>query len=143
MSTARIFFASAALLLAAAANAQTALPFGLRIQLGATTTIAADGAAIAFQAEAIGKPVDATILVTHTGVLPSATATTYVGTATITAIDITGSSDLTVSGLPDPSQTFPVNQGFTLRVTYKPTTSVKVTGTLKISYSEQLPATPP
>src|SRR5262245_23773810 len=143
MPTARIFPISALLLVAWSASAQPAPPFGLRVQLGGTTTTVADGAAIAFQADAIGKPVDATVFVTHLGVLPSPNSTTYVGTATITSIDLTGAGDFSVSGLPDPSQTFPVNQGFTLRVTYKPSASLKVTGVLKISYSEQLPATPP
>ena len=64
------------------------------------------------------------------------------GIVTITAIDLSGSTDFSLTGLPDPSQTFKPNDGFTLNLQYKPTTSVRVTGVLKISYSEQLP-TPP
>src|SRR5947209_2779151 len=60
----------------------------------------------------------------------------------IPAIALSGSTDFSVAGTPYPSQTFMPNDNFTLNLQYKPSTSLRVTGVLKISYSEQLP-TPP
>ncbi|HTM47550.1 MAG TPA: choice-of-anchor D domain-containing protein [Bryobacteraceae bacterium] len=141
MSRAHFNLLSTALLLAATSAAQTpTIPFSLRVQQGTTVTNAADGAVIAFQAEAIGRPADATVNVTHLGVL-QASNNTFVGTATITALDISGSTDFQVVG-PEVNQTFTPNQTFTLSIRYRPTTSLRVTGAVKISYSEQLP-TPP
>src|SRR5436853_324195 len=140
MRTVRIA-TSAALLLAIVASAQTTTnpPFTIKILLAGVTTNGGDGSAIAFQADGIGRPVDAFINITHTGVLATPSSTTFMGVATITAIDLSGSGDFSLIGQPDPSQTFPVNQNFTFDVKYKPSTSLRVTGALKISYSEQLP----
>src|SRR2546425_11480119 len=102
MSTARLFATSAALLIASMASAQTTLPFSIKVQLGTTTTNAGDGAAVAFAADAIGRPVDATLNIVHVGVLPANAPPTAptVGTATITAIDLSGSTDFSLTGNP-------------------------------------------
>src|SRR5437764_1239131 len=60
-------------------------------------------------------------------------------TLATTASDLSGSTDFSIASLPDPSQTFKPNEGFTLNLQYKPSTSLRVTGILKVSYSEQLP----
>jgi hypothetical protein len=138
MSRAHILFSSAVLLIASAASAQTTAPFTVKIQQGTITTNASDGSSIAFSADAIGRPTDATISVTHAGVLQTTTST-YVGTLTITAVDLSGSTDFSLIGTPDPNQTFAVNQSFSFAVRYKPSTSTRVTGAVKLSYSEQLP----
>src|SRR5215472_16807608 len=146
MRTAHAILAPAALLLAAAATAQVAptpLPFSIKVQQGTTISNATDGSLIAFQADAIGVQASAGVTVTHLGVTPATPPNAApVGTATITAVDLTGSTDFSVVGIPDPTQGFTPNQVFTLNVRYKPSTSLRVQGVLKISYSEQLP-TPP
>src|SRR6266542_7008892 len=145
MSKTTIFsISAAALLIASSASAQTAPLFSIKVQQGTTVTNVTDGGSIAFIAEAIGRPVSAGISITHLGVQPANLPPTAlpVGTATITAIDLSGSTDFSLASLPDPSQTFKPNEGFTLNLQYKPTTSVRVTGVLKVSFSEQLP-TPP
>src|SRR5258706_15146042 len=129
---------SAALLIASVAGAQTTAPFSIKVQQGTISGNATDGSSIAFSADAIGRPTDATVSVTHLGVLP-ANSTTYVGVATLTAIDLSGSTDLSVIGTPHPGQTLTPNQNFTFNVRYRPSTSNRVTGVLKLSYSEQLP----
>src|SRR5205823_4885713 len=115
-------------LLASIASGQTTLPFSIKIQQGTVVTNASDGALIAFQADAIGKPTGANISVTHLGVPPANQPATAapVGVATITAIDLSGSQDFSLTGLPDPSQTFRPNDNFTLNLQYKATTSLRV-----------------
>src|SRR5881628_1833212 len=111
MSRAHIFSTgAAALLIACAASAQTTttIPFSFKVQLGTTVSNAVDGSSIAFSADAIGRPVDATISVTHLGTLPANT-TTFVGTGSITSVEISGSTDLSVIGPPDVTQTFTPN----------------------------------
>jgi hypothetical protein len=119
------------------------LPFSIKVQQGTTLVNATDGSLIAFQADAIGRPTDATISILHLGV-PSTTSPTLppTGTATITAIALTGSTDFSVIGTPDPTQGYPPNQGFTLDIRYKPSTSLAVQGAVKISYTEQPPNLP-
>jgi hypothetical protein len=143
MRTARVVSASAALLIASLASAQVTpppLPFTIKVQQGTSIVNATDGSLIAFQADAIGVTASAGVSVTHLGVTPPTPPNAApVGTASITAVDLTGSTDFSVIGVPDPSQGFTPNQVFTLSVRYKPSTSLRVQGLLKISYSEQLP----
>jgi len=137
MSRSHLLSLSAALLIASAASAQTTSPFSVKVQQGTTIVNAADGSSIAFAAEAIGRPTEATATFTHPGVLP-ANSTVPVGVATITAVEVSGSTDFTVTG-PDAGQTFTPNTTFVLAVRYRPSTSNRVTGVAKVSYSFQLP----
>ena len=132
---------SVVLVAATSASAQTTLPFAIKAQQGTIVTNVSDGGSIAFTADGLGRPADANITITHLGVAPSPGATPT-GTATITAIDLSGSTDFSLTGVPDPAQTFQTNQSFTIGVRYRPTTSVKATGLLKITYTETAP-TPP
>src|SRR2546429_2178532 len=141
MSRSHVFSTgAAALLIACAASAQTTttIPFTFKTQLGTTVSNAVDGSSIAFMADAIGRQVDATISGTHLGTLPVNT-TTFVGTGTITSVTISGSTDFSLIGPPDSTQTFTPNQTFAFNVRYKPTTSNRVTGAVTINWSEQLP----
>ncbi len=126
---------------ASAAAAQTTAPlFSITVQQGTTINSATDGSSIAFQADAIGRPTDATVNVLHLGVTPATPVNALpTGTATITSVVLTGSTDFSVTGAPDPSISFPPNQGFTLDIRYKPSTSVRVQGAVKITYAEQQP----
>jgi len=146
VSTPRIVSAAAALLIASLASAQitpTPLPFTINVKQGTTLSNATDGSLIAFQADAIGRPSDAFVTITHLGVIPATPPNAApTGTATITAVALTGSTDFSVIGVPDPSQSFPPNQGFTLDIRYKPSTSQRVQGVVKINYTEQPPNLP-
>ena len=95
MFRAHFILLSTAFLIASSAQAQT-VPFTLRVQQGTTTSNAADGASIAFQADAIGRPTDAIVTFTHLGVLQTNT-NNFVGVATVTAIDVSGSTDFQVT----------------------------------------------
>src|SRR5438876_11483776 len=108
MSRARILLTSAVLLIASSAGAQTTLPFSIKVQQGNTVTNAADGSSIAFMADAIGRPTSAGISITHLGVQPANQPPTAspVGTATITAIDLSGSTDFSLAVVPDPTVTY-------------------------------------
>jgi hypothetical protein len=143
MRAAHFVSAPAVLLLATLASAQVTpppLPFSIKVQQGTSIVNATDGSLIAFQADAIGVTASAGVSVTHLGVTPPTPPNAApVGTVSITAVDLTGSTDFSVVGVPDPSQGFTPNQVFTLSVRYKPSTSLRVQGLLKISYSEQLP----
>src|SRR3954447_11206268 len=99
MSTVRHFPIFATLLFAAGASGQITLPFSVKIQQGAVISNATDGASIAFQADAIGKPTSVGISITHTGVPPANQPPTAspVGVVTITAIDLSGSTDFSLS----------------------------------------------
>jgi hypothetical protein len=146
VSTAHLVSASAALLIASLASAQVTpplLPFSISVKQGTTVANATDGSLISYQADAIGRASDATVNVTHLGVIPPTPPNAApTGTATITAIALTGSTDFSVIGIPDPTQTFPPNQGFTLDIRYQPSTSRQVQGLVKISYTEQPPNLP-
>src|SRR5579864_3911445 len=110
MRAARLFSISALLLIASAASAQVTpppLPFSIKVQQGTTIVNASDGSSIAFQADAIGVTASAGVSVTHLGVTPPTPPNAApVGTATITAVDLSGSTDFSLTGVPDPSQTF-------------------------------------
>ena len=114
-------------------TAQTAPPFSIRTQQGATVQIIGDGGTMAFAADGIGLNADGAITVTYK---PATISTT----ATITGIDLTGATDFSITGAPDVS-----NPGLTLAngvpsfgisVRFKPTTSKLTTGKLTITYTE-------
>jgi hypothetical protein len=146
VSTPRIVSAATAVLVASLASAQvtpTPLPFTINVKQGTTLSNAIDGSLIAFQADAIGRPSDAFVTVTHLGVIPATPPNAApTGTATITAVTLTGSTDFSVIGVPDPSQGFQPTQGFTLDIRYMPGTSQRVQGVVKINYTEQPPNLP-
>jgi hypothetical protein len=146
VSTARLVSASAALLMASLASAQVTpapLPFTISVKQGTTISNAADGSLIAFPAEAIGRSSDAFVSVTHLGVTPLTPPNAApTGTAFITAVALTGSTDFSLLGVPDPSQGFTPTQGFTLDIRYTPSTSQRVQGVVKINYTEQPPNLP-
>ena len=146
MSKACVVSSSAALLIASFASAQVTappLPFTLSVKQGTTISNAADGSLIAFQADAIGRPSDAFVTVTHLGVIPPTPPNAApTGTAFITAVSLTGSTDFSVSGVPDPTQGFLPNQPFALDIRYTPGASQRVQGLVKINYTEQPPNLP-
>jgi hypothetical protein len=118
-------------------------PFRITVTQNTTSVTAGDGSLISYSADAIGRPSDASVSITHLGVIPPPTTNipnpVATGTATITSYILSGSTDFSVTGIPDPSQTFAVNQGFAIDIRYKPSTSLAVQGSLKIFYTEQAP----
>jgi hypothetical protein len=104
----------------------------MRVALGSAVTAVNDGGNVAFTADAIGRPQDAVLSVTYRGN----------GSAVITALDVTGSTDFILSGLPDFTQVLTQNQTVTINISYKPTASQRVTGAIRFSYTETPPNPP-
>ncbi|MGH9721895.1 MAG: choice-of-anchor D domain-containing protein, partial [Bryobacteraceae bacterium] len=120
--------AIAALTIPAQAQTTTPLPFTLRVQqTGAVTPIENNGT-IAFNAEAVGRASTAQLGVTYAG----ATGSTVV----VTNVELTGSTDFAVTGVPDATQSFRPTESFGLGVRYTPTSSLKVSGLIRVSYTE-------
>ncbi len=122
----------AALTLASVAAAQVgpaAFPFSIRVQQGTTVSSATDGALITMAADAVGIANTAVVSITYTG-------TTTNPTTAMNAIDLTGSTDFSISGLSE----LPVNllpkQSFALNIVYKPTSSAKNAGKIVFTYVE-------
>lgn len=119
--------------LAPVASAQA--PFSIKVQTAQATTILADGATLAMQADSLSAPVAATVTISYTGTNP---------TFLVNAVDLTGATDFSMSGAPDLSQgalTYPARtQTLVLGVRYAPRSSVKAVGKISIAYGIVTPA---
>ncbi|MFN0167906.1 MAG: choice-of-anchor D domain-containing protein [Bryobacteraceae bacterium] len=120
------------LLAASFAAAQTTSPVSLRVQISGAVQNIAEGGTISFAADAIGKPVDATLTVSYRGA----------GSLNITRFEFNGSNDFTISGIPSPDVAFLANESFTVGIRYRPATSVRATALIRFSYTDN-PPTPP
>ena len=110
-------------LAAAALPGQT--PFSFRSQVSGTVQTLGDNGSITFSAEAIGRQLDGTVQVTNTGTAP----------LSVTRVELTGSTDFSISGVPDVSSTFALNDAFTLTLRYKPSSGQRVQGAIRIFYT--------
>ncbi|MFN7921492.1 MAG: choice-of-anchor D domain-containing protein [Bryobacteraceae bacterium] len=115
-------FALAALL-AAAASAQTAPPFAIRVTLPDSTLDVADGATITLPAGGIGLSIAAGFQVTNRGTF----------TATVNSINLTGSTDFTLTSVAEAPFTVAGQGFFGMQVAYKASTSNRVTGRLQMN----------
>ncbi len=120
------------LLAATFAAAQTTSPVSLRVQIAGAVQNITDGGSIQFAADAIGRPVEATITVSYRGA----------GSINITRFEFNGSNDFTISGIPSPDVAFQPNESFTVGVRYRPASSVRATALIRFSYTDNPPVPP-
>lgn len=104
----------------------------LRVQVSGTTQNISDGSTIPFAAEAIGRPLDALVSVTNRGT----------GTINITRVEVTGATDFSVSGAPAPETPIVPNDGFSMNIRFLPVSGLKVSGLVKIYYTDTPPSPP-
>ncbi len=116
-------------LLSPRAIPQLSPPFTITVRTATKVTEVLPGGTAAIEASAIGRPALATFTYTYTGR----------ETANITAIDLTGSTDFSLSS-PQPSFTLRPGQSFGVNVQYLPRSGTEVTGAVRISYTEGLRA---
>ena len=138
MSRTRFFLVVlAALALAAIAAAQTttvpASTLSIKTAQPTLTQTLGDGGTLSFNADDIGLSSDATVTVTYRPALPTLAAT-------LTAVDLSGSTDFSITGLTDiNSVTVTLTQNapsITIGVRYRPSTSKAVTGKINFSFLE-------
>ncbi len=120
------------LLSAAFLPAQTSLPLSFRVQVSGAVQTLADNGTIQFNADAIGKPLDATVSVTNRGT----------GTINITRVEITGATDFTVTGAPAPEINYLPNESFSVSVRFQPTTGQRAVGAIRFFYTDTPPPVP-
>ena len=120
------------LLTAAVLPAQTSLPLSFRVQVSGAVQTVADNGTIQFNAEAIGKPLDASVSVTNRGT----------GTINITRVEITGITDFTVTGAPAPEVNYLPNESFSVNVRFQPTTGQRAVGAIRFFYTDTPPPVP-
>jgi hypothetical protein len=117
---------------AAALSAQTtALSF--RTQVGSTVQTLGDTGTISFNAEAIGRPLDGTVTVTNRST----------NSISVTRVEITGTTDFTATGIPDPASVFTVNEGFGMTIRFRPASGQRVVGAVRFFFSELPAGRPP
>ncbi len=115
--------------LAVSAQAQ----FNVRVQIAGNVTTVADNGTIQFNADAIGKPVDAVVSITNRGT----------GTINITRYELTGATDFTTGGVPAPEVAILPNEGFSMNVKFTPVSGTRATGVMKLGFTDTPPPTPP
>ena len=134
----------AAILLGAApaafAQATPASTFSWRTVQPDLTQTLADGGTVAFNAIGVGIASDAGVTLTYKPALQTLAAT-------VTSVDLVGSNDFSVGGLPDLSGGQVIlnrnTTAFGFNVRYKPTSSRAVTGKITVSFTETDTATAP
>jgi len=112
------------------AAAQATLPFTLRVQQAQTVLNIADGATITFPADTVGAASSATLSIIYRGTT----------TATMNSVELTGSLDFSVSGLPEFPFLMSPNDSITAVIRYLPTASARVFGRLAFGYTEGIRA---
>ena len=113
------------------AAAQTQVPFSFRVQQGSTSATVPPGSAITLPANGVGEPATITMTATYQGNT----------SANVTAIGITGSSEITVTSPPLPVTLQP-GTSITFVIRYLPSSTARATGQLAFVYNER-PATGP
>jgi len=115
--------------LAVSAQAQ----FNVRVQIAGNVTTVSDNGTIQFNADAIGKPVDAVVSITNRGT----------GTINIIRYEQTGATDFTTGGVPAPEVAILPNDGFSMNVKFTPTSGTRATGLMRLGFTDTPPANPP
>jgi hypothetical protein len=113
--------------LAPLANSQaTAPPFTVRVQYGPNVTNVADGGTATIPADAIGMATAITVTATYTGL----------ASADVTAVDLTGHTDFSITSPPSLPATLRPRDGVALSARFMPTTSNRVLGQMTFGYIE-------
>ncbi len=120
------------LLSAAFLPAQTSLPLSFRVQVSGAVQTLTDNGTIQFNADAIGKPLDATVSVTNRGT----------GTINITRVEITGATDFAVTGAPAPETNYLPNESFSVSVRFQPSSGQRAVGAIRFFYTDTPPPVP-
>ena len=128
----RLSIFSPLLLLTAALLPGQTQPLSFRAQVSGTAQTLADNGTVQFTADAIGKALEATVSVTNRGT----------GTINITRVEVTGSTDFTVTGVPAPEVTYLPTEAFSVNVRFNPASGVRAVGAIRFFYTDT-PPTPP
>ncbi len=124
----RPILALLSILVAAASMAfGQAAPFTLQVQQGTNRYTITDGGTITLPADAIGLPASASVTMTYVGTA---------GSVTVNGLELSGSTDFSVTGLPDLPASLMRNQSITFYVRYLPSSSQRTTGRLAVNYTE-------
>ena len=107
------------------APAQTA-PFTLRVQQGSSSGTVGNGGTVNIAADAIGRASTVTVAFTYRGA----------STASVTAIDINGSTQFTVTRRPQVPASLSPNGEVAFDLTFTPTASTSTAAQLAISWTE-------
>jgi len=107
--------------------AQTAaIPFTLRVQQGASSGTVSNGGTVGIATDGIGRAATVTVSFTYRGA----------STASITAVDLAGSTQFTVTRKPQVPAALSPNGEVNFDVTFTPTASASATAQLAISWTE-------
>ncbi|MFN0104729.1 MAG: choice-of-anchor D domain-containing protein [Bryobacteraceae bacterium] len=110
----------------------TTIPLTFRVQVSGAVQTLTDNGTVQFNADAIGRPLDATVSVTNRGT----------GTINISRVEVTGSTDFTVIGVPAPELAFLPNEAFSVTVRFRPGSGLRAVGAIRFFYTDT-PPTPP
>ncbi len=116
----------------ASAPGQTTPPFSYRAQVGAVVQPIADGGTLLYAADALNRPLDGSLTVTYRGI----------GSVSLNRFELTGSTDFSVSNVPQEGAILTPNQSFTVGIRFSATSSDKKVGAFRILYTDS-PPTPP
>ena len=97
-----------------------------RVQVSGAVQTLSDNGTVQFNSDGIGRPLDAAVNVTNRGA----------GNVSITRVEVTGSTDFTVTGVPAPESVFVPNEGFSLTLRFKPTSGQRAVGLIRFFYTE-------
>jgi hypothetical protein len=111
-------------MLAAPALAQ---PFGIRVQLPDSVAEIADGGTVTMPAPGIGQPVAASLTLTN--------QTTGTGTATFNFVQLTGSTDFSLTSVPEVPFTVVPRGIFGIQIAYQPVSSQRTTARLALNFT--------
>ena len=115
----------APLMLLAAAALQAQNPFSFRSQVSGTAQSLAENSTILFAADGVGRSLDGTLQVTNTSA----------SQVSVTRVELTGSTDFSVTGVPDPSSVFSTNDGFTMTLRFRPSSGQRASGAIRLFYT--------
>lgn len=106
---------------------QTATPlFTLRVQQGTTVINIADGGLVTLPADAVGLSATATLTATYRGT----------SQVSINAFELTGSTDFSVSGVPELPFTLTPNQSLVVNIRFLASSSLRQSGQMAFAFNE-------
>lgn len=113
------------LLTAALLPGQTS-PLSFRVQVSGTVQTVTDNGTIQFNADAIGRPLDAAVTVTNRGT----------GTINILRVEMAGSTDFAANSVPTPDVGLVPNDTFGMTLRFQPSSGLRALGSIRIFYTD-------